>query len=185
MKEHPRSSTGQALVEFALVLPVFLMLLFGLIDGGRYVFMNNVLSQAAREGARVAAAEASWIGKTTANDPSCVGSEALITAANPGAHVCPAAVTGATNSLQADIIAAANRMVAPFGALTSATVYFYCQPVSTAPPANWTNKACPAADRTAAKNAAWVRVEMTFQPITPLVQAWTPTTSASATMVIN
>ena len=90
------TARGQALVEFALVLPVFLMLLFGLIDGGRYVFMNNVQSQAAREGARVAAAEASWIGKTNLDDPSCVGSEALITAAKPGAHVCPAAVTGAS-----------------------------------------------------------------------------------------
>jgi hypothetical protein len=28
-------------------------------------------------------------------------------------------------------------------------------------------------------------VEMTFQPITPLVQGWTSTTSASATMVVN
>ena len=50
--------TGQALVEFALILPVFLLLLFGLIDVGRYVYMNTVLSQAAREGARLGAAEA-------------------------------------------------------------------------------------------------------------------------------
>jgi len=176
---------GQALVEFALVLPVFIMMLFGLIDGGRYVFMNNVLSQAAREGARVGAAEAGWIGKTTTNDPSCVASEASITAANPGAHVCPATATGATNSLQADIIAAANRMVVPFGPVTTANVYFYCQPIGTAPPANWTNKACPAANRTAAKNVVWVRVELTYQPITPLVQGWTLTTSGSATMVVN
>ena len=185
MKKRTRSSKGQALVEFALVLPVFLMVLFGIIDGGRYVFQNNVLSQAAREGARVAAAEAGWIGKTTAEDPSCVGSEALITAANPGAHVCPAAVTGATNSLQADIIAAANRMVAPFGVLTSANVYFYCRPVGTAPPANWTNKACAATKMSGEFGTSRVRVEMTFQPITPLVQGWTNTTSASATMVIN
>ena len=61
--------SGQALVEFALVIPIFLLLLFGLIDGGRYVYMSNVLSQAAREAARVGAAEASWIGATTANDP--------------------------------------------------------------------------------------------------------------------
>ena len=185
MKKHSRPRSGQALVEFALVLPVFLMLLFGLIDGGRYVFMNNVLSQAAREGARVAATEAGWIGKSTTDDPSCVASEALITAANPGAHVCPAAVTGATNSLQADIIAAANRMVAPFAAVTDANVYFYCQPVGTDPPANWTNKACPVANRIAAKSVVWVRVQMTFQPITPLVQGWTLTTSGSATMVVN
>ena len=63
---HSRSTVaGQSLVEFALVIPVFLLILFGLLDAGRYVYMNSVLSQAAREGARVAAAEARWIGKTT------------------------------------------------------------------------------------------------------------------------
>ena len=46
----PRSR-GQSLVEFALVIPIFLLLLFGLIDGGRLVYQHSVLSQAAREGA--------------------------------------------------------------------------------------------------------------------------------------
>ncbi len=73
--------------------------------------MSNVLSQSAREAARVGAAEASWIGATTATDPACVANAAAITAANPGAHVCPADV----NALQADITAAANTMTAPFG----------------------------------------------------------------------
>jgi Flp pilus assembly protein TadG len=43
---------GQSLVEFALVLPIFLLLLFGLIDIGRYVYTANALNEAAREGAR-------------------------------------------------------------------------------------------------------------------------------------
>ncbi len=43
---------GQALVEFALVLPIFLMLVFGLLDLGRVVYINNSLSEAARDGAR-------------------------------------------------------------------------------------------------------------------------------------
>jgi len=185
MKRHPRSTaTGQTLVEFALVLPVFILLLFGLLDVGRYVYMNSVLSQAAREGARLAAAEASWIGKTTTNDASCVASAALITGANPGAHVCPAAVTGATNSLQADVTAAANRMVAPFGAVKD--VYFSCQPVNTVPPANWTNTDCAAANRIPSKSVVWVRVDLTFTPLTPVIgSTWTFTTSGSATMVVN
>ncbi len=72
------SRRGQALVETALVLPVFLLILFGLIDGGRFVFTDSVLSQAAREGARVGAVEAGWIGKTVADDPSCVATAAAI-----------------------------------------------------------------------------------------------------------
>jgi Flp pilus assembly protein TadG len=175
---------GQALVEFALVLPVFLLMLFGLIDGARFMYMHTVLSQAAREGARLSAAEAGWIGKTTTDDASCVANAAAITAANPGAHVCPAAVTGATNSLQADIIAAANRMVAPFGSVKN--VYFDCQPTGTVPSGNWTTTACPPANRLSARNNAWVRVDMDFKPITPVLgQVWTPTMSGSATMVLN
>ena len=118
MKMRTRSSKGPGPGRVRARPAVFLMILFGLIDGGRYVFMNNVLSQAAREGARVAAAEARWIGKTTARRSELRRHRSRsITAANPGAHVCPAAVTGGSNSLQADITAAANRMVAPFGAV--------------------------------------------------------------------
>lgn len=45
-------SHGQALVEFALVFPLFILLLFGLIDLGRLAYINNAISEAAREGAR-------------------------------------------------------------------------------------------------------------------------------------
>jgi Flp pilus assembly protein TadG len=48
-RDRPR---GQAMAEFAIVLPIFLLLMFGIIDGGRAVYANNALSQAAREGAR-------------------------------------------------------------------------------------------------------------------------------------
>lgn len=45
---------GQALVEFSLVIPIFLLLLVGLFDLGRAVFSYNTLTNAAREGARMA-----------------------------------------------------------------------------------------------------------------------------------
>jgi hypothetical protein len=47
-------SGGQALVEFALVLPLFLLLMVALFDMGRGVFAYNTLTNAAREGARMA-----------------------------------------------------------------------------------------------------------------------------------
>ena len=43
---------AQALVEFALVFPIFLMVLFSIIAFGLYVFYNQQLQNAAREGAR-------------------------------------------------------------------------------------------------------------------------------------
>jgi hypothetical protein len=45
---------GQALVEFALVIPIFLLVLVTLFDFGRAVFAYNTLTNAAREGARIA-----------------------------------------------------------------------------------------------------------------------------------
>lgn len=49
------SRHGQSLVEFALVLPIFLIIVLGLVDIGRGVFMANSLTNAAREGGRLAA----------------------------------------------------------------------------------------------------------------------------------
>jgi Flp pilus assembly protein TadG len=45
---------GQALVEFALVIPIFLLVLVAIFDLGRAVFAYNTLTNAAREGARIA-----------------------------------------------------------------------------------------------------------------------------------
>ena len=95
-------SRGQSLVEFALVLPVFLLFVFVLIDGGRYVYTDSVLSQAAREAARVAAVEASWIGKTTSDDPA---------ATTPNGPVCRSSAA----LVAADAQAAANRMTIGLG----------------------------------------------------------------------
>jgi hypothetical protein len=47
-------SRAQALVEFALVAPIFFLILFSIIDFGRYVYYVQVLNNAAREGARYA-----------------------------------------------------------------------------------------------------------------------------------
>jgi hypothetical protein len=49
-----RRGAGQALTEFALVVPFFLLVLYGIIEFGRYVYTVQVLNNAAREGARYA-----------------------------------------------------------------------------------------------------------------------------------
>jgi hypothetical protein len=45
---------GQSLVEFALTLPIFLLLLVSVFDLGHVVWANNAISTAAREAARFA-----------------------------------------------------------------------------------------------------------------------------------
>ncbi len=46
------SESGQALTEFALVMPVVLLLLIGIIEFGRAWNVQQVMTDAAREGAR-------------------------------------------------------------------------------------------------------------------------------------
>ena len=54
IRRGPRGENGQALVEFALVLPVLLMLILGLFDVSRAVWQENTLAFAAREATRYA-----------------------------------------------------------------------------------------------------------------------------------
>jgi len=49
-----RQKRGQSVVEFALVFPLILLVLFGITEFGRAWATQNVLSSAAREGARIA-----------------------------------------------------------------------------------------------------------------------------------
>ena len=52
-----RDERGQSLPEFALVLIPFLLLLMGIFDLGRGIYMYNAASEAAREIARVASVD--------------------------------------------------------------------------------------------------------------------------------
>lgn len=47
-------SRGQELLEFALILPIFLLLAFGILDLGLATYSYSSLQSAAREGARYA-----------------------------------------------------------------------------------------------------------------------------------
>ena len=180
---------GQALVEFALVLPVFLLVIFGLLDVGRLVYTNSTLSQAARESARLAAAEASWIGITA---PSCVGDESGITAARPGAHVCP----GDVASFKSNIVSAANRMTVTLGPISD--VYISCHGSLIAdvqPSGDWTEavgegNGCQDVSGNAIASSGdlvSVRVEYDYNTFTPFISSILGTVplSGSATMIVN
>lgn len=72
---------GQSLVEFALVLPVLVLFLMGIIDFGRIVATHLIVAEAARDVARYAS-----LGDTDAgldsvmqSDTSVIGSGATLT----------------------------------------------------------------------------------------------------------
>jgi Flp pilus assembly protein TadG len=66
-----RRQEGQSMVEVALVLPVLLLILLGIFDFGRAIFAYNLVSNAAREGARAAIVD---------QNPTVVEDEARATA---------------------------------------------------------------------------------------------------------
>jgi len=168
-----RQPSGQSMVEFALVLPVFLLIVFGLIDAGRLVFMNSTLSQASREAARTASVEAYWVGRT---DPSC---------GTFGGPVCPAD----TATLKAHMTAAANQMMAPFGTIPGTSIHVICGANGSAPPSGaWTAAVnAPTCTGRQAQDLVSVRAVMTFQPLTPIAGSLIGpiTLVGAATMVIN
>jgi hypothetical protein len=76
---------SQALIEFALISPVLLLLVFGIIDIGRAVFYYDTLNHAAREGARTAVSASSSL--PTNNDVLNTVTQQLVGA--PVSEPCP------------------------------------------------------------------------------------------------
>lgn len=79
------SQRSQALIEFALISPVLLLLLFGIVDIGRAIFYYDTINHAAREGARTAV-QASNPLPTNANVLATVTSQLIGT---PVTEPCP------------------------------------------------------------------------------------------------
>jgi Flp pilus assembly protein TadG len=53
-RSNPTPLHGQSLLEFALLLPVLFLILFGVLDLGRLFFANVTITNASREAARFA-----------------------------------------------------------------------------------------------------------------------------------
>ena len=65
-----REQAGQSLAELSIVLVLFLVLLFGIVDAGRLIFAYNAVSAGAREGVRwaVVRGATSPLGTATKDD---------------------------------------------------------------------------------------------------------------------
>jgi Flp pilus assembly protein TadG len=109
-----RGRMGQSLVEMAMVLPVLAFLTFGLVDFGRAYYFQVSITNAAREGARVAILNI-YTGPQT---PTCSTSNSYAT--------CPvqtdAAITTAVNNeLMYSAIAPGSIRICPPHDSTSST----------------------------------------------------------------
>jgi hypothetical protein len=67
-----RGDAGQGLTEFTIVMPVFLLLLVGMLEFGLAFSQRLTLSDATRQGARIGAALATGSSTPCTGDPSGV-----------------------------------------------------------------------------------------------------------------
>ena len=68
-----RSERGTAVVEFALVAPVFVFLLIGLIETGRFTYFWIVAEHAARSGVQYGAQNLQTASDASSNGPATTG----------------------------------------------------------------------------------------------------------------
>ncbi len=154
-----RGQRSQALVEFALVAPVMLLLGFLSIDVGRLVYTFAAISSAAREGARTASLQS-----TAQSD--CPAIQQIFATAN-----------GFQLSMDSNSVAQNSDPNNPAGSLrpqnppvNQGYVYIWPAVATAAPPES---NCSSTAARALPQNARHVAVEIQFhfQPLTPLPNA--------------
>ncbi len=85
-RRRTRRDRGAAAVEFALVLPVLLLIIFGIVDMGRMLYTKITLTQAAAAAARAAAIGGQSDGESQAHKASAGLDQ---TALNVAVTPCP------------------------------------------------------------------------------------------------
>ena len=89
---------GAAAVEFALILPIMLLVIGGIVDFGRALFTEIELANAAREGARAASISGATLPQV----------QARVTASTPALTVTAAAVLCDGVATQASVTASSS-----------------------------------------------------------------------------
>jgi len=123
---------GSVIIEFALVAPLLLMIVMGVIDFGWMIDRNNMVNNVSRDAARVASLDGSYqqVSDTVTNELDSVGIDpqdvvVTITCASPSGTSCTAnsavsydatAVSGSTVSVT---IAYTHHWLTPIGSLCS------------------------------------------------------------------
>lgn len=82
LPRRPKRVRGAAAVEFAVVSPVLFLLIFGMLDVGRAVMVQNLMTNAARDGARTAI-----LSDATASDVAAQVEKYLAESSVPGVTV--------------------------------------------------------------------------------------------------
>src|SRR5437870_1594836 len=90
------SERGTAIVESAIILPVFFLLLFGVFEAGRFMNTQQVLTDAAREGARLAVTPCSRLSTCAGGSGANTLPDTATIRARVNDFLSSASITGAT-----------------------------------------------------------------------------------------
>jgi Flp pilus assembly protein TadG len=179
-----RRQRGQELVEFALVTPVFLLLMLGGFDLMRVIQVSNTAADAARQGARqaVAAAAAADQPFGSSNGQPCSGTTSTSSATGTGC-LTDAQIAATVRSVLGSTVAGSNISTAAPSACAT-------------PPPSWASICINPSQAT--RTTEWsspqqqgsfivsVTVLVRYAPLTPLVAGVIPSTfvlKASTSMV--
>ena len=88
-----RSQSGVAAVEFALILPVLLLIVFGIINFGLYLYDKAVVTNASREGARAGIVSV-VSGNGFGTPPGCTAQTSVTSGVNTAQCVATSYVQG-------------------------------------------------------------------------------------------
>jgi hypothetical protein len=168
-----RRDDGQGLAEFAIVLPVFLIVVFGMIDVGRVIWATDDITNAAREGARYASLHGgTWCSASGSTTVCCPTGPNLTSTPAPGC------ATYSPDSKEPTRIATRAYFVAA-GRSSTVWVCYY------------TTSVCSGnTDQTGATNSRGTYVKVTVQSTVPiltgsLVGLHGFTVNAHSTVLIN
>ena len=98
MKAWLRDRGGATAVEFAMIAPVLLLFVFGILEFGRALWVHNALQQTAIAGARCEGIAQSSVGSTAACNGTSVTSYVVGVASQWGITVPSSGVTVSANT---------------------------------------------------------------------------------------
>ncbi len=160
------------MVEFALVAPLLLFLLFGIVDFGRAIFYENEITNAVRDGARVAILPSNPCNTTVG--PSCTTSEP------PGQTVCGAIEHSAALVSQWSCGDGAGYVVPSSGSGTAGTAYVEIDQSNSSSTCPAAGGSAPGSSVTTPRSQGNLLIRITihyyYRPLTPILSQFFPST---------
>lgn len=162
---------SQAIVEFALVAPLLLILIFGVIDFGRIIYIYVTLNQAVNEGARAAIVASAPLPNDAAVETAVNNHAVDVVLANPCPNgpittTVPPANSGFLYITEPEPIRTNNPIQQLSPTLDNA-------PGGQGPLPTKASSSCSATDPTSGHAPLQVTIVYNFVPFTPLIQRLT------------